>query len=792
MPGPGAETTVGEVRLGPAFRGRTSPVVASNGEDFLVVWTDYRVGNILDAFPGSMGDIVAARLTARGELLDLAGIAVCFEPGNQDNASVTWDGTDYLVTWTDSRDRNTAPDVWGAHVTLLGQVKEPGGFPVIRASGRQSNATVRSTPSQIVAMTWTEAFDGGGLIKSGVFRQELGLVESTGVPGWATSSAVEPLLRCASEACAVMWPAPSGGALGYIFDTRAIGNSLSSRVFAADSGISVTSLDRAGPGSYAATYVQNATDVRLGFVDDQLGVGGAPKLVSNSGVVGWSRVSGHADGGIVLTMHNVATNLVHLRATSFSRAGTVDSGVTVATLRYPGAFDVASNGRSDLVAWETLNSSFAGTIQVRLVPFDELTETIDAGEIISGSGLMQALPRLATNGTDFALAWVEIDANNVADLLATRLDADGLALDPVPLHIAGSVSRTTAPLIAWAGDNYLVAWATIDGLKGRRISATGALLEEELSLSPDAGVGGFSLAAGGTDFMAVFADLRVDAGSPTTIGATWVTSTGTVTPVSLDLPPSVFARTGASANWVGDHFVVLWTEAGDIYGEDYDVARGPLSATTRYTLDGGRAAPVLHSNDQAAWLMWRSSTPDSGVDVSGTAWPLDETPTPSRGAVFAGARGTQNNPVMVSSGEQALLVFQSAQDPLAYDEVSVEGTVLSRNAEPLQSLVFASKYTSRSPTAACAGRHCLVAWEGFRGDPGVVSRRVTVRPLAFPKPCQSLSECEGTESCFQGTCVRRRHYKVGCACDGTNELWALAAGTLLFWLRRRSAIPTAS
>ena len=96
---------------------RTSPAVTSNGNDFLVVWTDHR---------GTDWDIYGSRVSAAGEVLDGSGFAICSDPGDQTQPAVASDGTNYLVVWTSSG----GAGVFGARVSPQGIVLDPEGFRV--------------------------------------------------------------------------------------------------------------------------------------------------------------------------------------------------------------------------------------------------------------------------------------------------------------------------------------------------------------------------------------------------------------------------------------------------------------------------------------------------------------------------------------------------------------------------------------------------------------------------------------------------------------------------------------
>ncbi|MDP1916237.1 MAG: Ig-like domain-containing protein [Myxococcales bacterium] len=104
----------------------TAPIVSSSGSGYLVVWGDPRTG---------LSDVVAARLDLDGGLLDLDGIEVTTATHVQVPSDVAWDGTNYLVVWSDRS--LGVDDVVGARVSPDGSVLDPVGIPVSRAPGPQ-------------------------------------------------------------------------------------------------------------------------------------------------------------------------------------------------------------------------------------------------------------------------------------------------------------------------------------------------------------------------------------------------------------------------------------------------------------------------------------------------------------------------------------------------------------------------------------------------------------------------------------------------------------------------------
>ena len=94
------------------------PRIGSNGDDFFVVWRHREGGD---------GDVYASRVTASGTVLDPEGFPVSAEPVFEELPVVAWDGDNYLVVWTSWNERS---DVYGARVTPDGVVVDDPGFVI--------------------------------------------------------------------------------------------------------------------------------------------------------------------------------------------------------------------------------------------------------------------------------------------------------------------------------------------------------------------------------------------------------------------------------------------------------------------------------------------------------------------------------------------------------------------------------------------------------------------------------------------------------------------------------------
>jgi MYXO-CTERM domain-containing protein len=81
------------IALGSAANGELDPAVASDGNGYLVVWADQRNGG--DA------DVYGALVTAQGTVTTPSGIAIGTGPENASTPAVASNGNAYMVTWSD-------------------------------------------------------------------------------------------------------------------------------------------------------------------------------------------------------------------------------------------------------------------------------------------------------------------------------------------------------------------------------------------------------------------------------------------------------------------------------------------------------------------------------------------------------------------------------------------------------------------------------------------------------------------------------------------------------------------
>jgi hypothetical protein len=107
-----------------------NPSVAFDGTNYLVVWDDYGSGTFET-------DIYGVRVNQSGIPIDASSITISTADNGQLRPDIAFDGTNYLVVWFDKRISN-ASDIYGTRIDTNGTVLDPSGIPTIPFTGTQS------------------------------------------------------------------------------------------------------------------------------------------------------------------------------------------------------------------------------------------------------------------------------------------------------------------------------------------------------------------------------------------------------------------------------------------------------------------------------------------------------------------------------------------------------------------------------------------------------------------------------------------------------------------------------
>jgi hypothetical protein len=133
----------------------SSPTLAGAGGNFICTWSQPWL-NTMEANYGN-SDVVLRRLTPGGQLLDSACIVVSNSANAQIEPSVASDGSNFLAVWTDFRP-NT-PEVYCVRGVLVGPQGRPLG-PAFTIGPRRSNRPMAAYGGGCYLIAWSDSADG--------------------------------------------------------------------------------------------------------------------------------------------------------------------------------------------------------------------------------------------------------------------------------------------------------------------------------------------------------------------------------------------------------------------------------------------------------------------------------------------------------------------------------------------------------------------------------------------------------------------------------------------------------
>ncbi len=557
------------IPLSTAVNDQTSPSVAYNGTNFLVVWQDARSG---------VSDIYGTRVNSAGTVLNANGILISVAVGAQERPSVAYNGSDFVVVWEDSRNGNA--DIYGARVSATGVVRNPSGIPIsVNSHDQRRPRVARVGTDSMVVWQATPAYQ----------------VHAARLSNTGTVLNASDLI------------------LGSYF-------SFTSDVALASDGTSLLAAwsGRVTGGSGAEIVATRVTGLGVPLDNPTL-------VLSRSSNTQETPVVAHDGTNFLVVWQDDRNSGSDIYAVRVSETGTVldPSGLRLSSTHnvyamYPA---VAHDGTNFLVVWQEYYGTAQGIRGTRVSSAGSVVDPTPIDLVSQNATLLY--PTVAHDGTNFLVVWVD-GRNGNYDVYGTRVSGAGTVLDSTGIAISTATGLKRWPKVAHNGTNFLVVWQ--DGrnadndIYGARVSSTGTVLDPSgIALCTATGNQERpALTHNGLHFMAVWEDWR--AGRTEVYGAR-VDSSGTVVDpsgiaIATLVMPTWDAKSQPTVTHDGDSFLVAWDDRrvdlylSDIYGTRVSDT-GTLLDTQSFALAAGpltEAAPALISmGGQSSLLVYRST-----------------------------------------------------------------------------------------------------------------------------------------------------------------------------------------
>jgi hypothetical protein len=490
----------GRIAIATGPGGHEEPAVSYGAGTFLVVWKDSRLG------AGS--EVFGARVSPAGSVLDPSGIAISVAAGEQQAPAVAFGGTAFLVVWEDSQFAGS--QIRGARVDPAGAVLDP--------TAIQISTTVTDNDDAPAVTALGERF----------------------LVGWYGSSS--PGMPEGVDALGARIDADGTGRSEFVISAT-IGRS-----YQPGSGMA---LSTGGSGFFAAWE-----DIRSGPTALYGAEVTVEAVVRGPGTaLAWS-ADGQGQSAVAFdgTNHLVAfSDRRGAVAARIDPAGRMlDPSPIVLDASGGGQPSVAFDGTNYLVAWSGPGFRVAA---VRVSPDGyRIGDPVEMPLPPPYDREQLHGPSVASNGSGFLVTWVETPHSGGAVLRAARVTPDGGAAEPVDVARAYYLGE---PAVASDGSGYLVTWYDGSVVRGGRVGADGSPLDPEgITISALPGYGG-AVAWNGQRYLVAWATLNE---SGETVMAARVTSDGTVQDPDGILVAGGPGGRGGPVVAANGPFLVAWRE----------------------------------------------------------------------------------------------------------------------------------------------------------------------------------------------------------------------------------------
>jgi MYXO-CTERM domain-containing protein len=605
----------------PSKRARSGPAMASDGQNFLVVWGDNRRGGVYD-------EIYGARVAPSGALLDPVGFPIAIgESANTKEPRVAWGGKEYLVVWQ-SEQSSGAVEIRGQRVNAAGQAVNSAPIGIAAGSSKKTHPAVASRGNGYLVLWEDDA--AGNLDVRGTRLDGNGLVLDPAGIAIASATGDQKLPAVASDGAQylVVWEDASGtdsdiagtriDANGQRLDTPAL--TISSAVglqrtpavgFGAGRFFVAWADERGGlPDIYGTTVSQNGT------VEHPTGV-----IIANDGDREWEPEVAF-DGAnflVVWQWFNDPPTAPGEEENSHFEVFAARVSPAGARLDVPG-FEIIGNNRFDptvepyginasyvnptvayaggtyLVAWGDPRWSNhplgfqQGTIgnvyAARVTPAGAVAPGEGSGRALTLSAPSEARASIDFDGNNFLLLW-EGWRSAGSDIYGTRVSPSGAVLDSAGLSYGWSLDGGGQPIgaapglqelpaLARSASGAIVVWLNNLGkgdISGTRIGGSGQALDQNPQLQItgiDPWPSRLALASDGTDYLLVWSERLPVVGGDL---AAWIANPqelygirlSGLTGKSLDLNPIPIALAPGTQDYaavvsLGPNYLVAWQD----------------------------------------------------------------------------------------------------------------------------------------------------------------------------------------------------------------------------------------
>ncbi|MFH0777715.1 MAG: hypothetical protein V2A71_03700 [Candidatus Eisenbacteria bacterium] len=662
-----------------APRDQCKPAVASDGNGYLAVWSDKRSGSY---------DIYGARIDSCGRVLDVGGILISAEVGDQNDPSVAFDGNNYFVVWSDGR---SGPyDIYGARVTPEGVILDPDGIPISRACGDQVTPAVAFGNTSYL-IVWSDS----RVVDSDVYGARVNpsgaVLDPAGFPIWIDFYTTEnPTLAFDGTNYLVAW------------ETRTYSLVAALRVTAAGNII-----DRSP----------------LMFSSCPEGLWGrqhSPVLTFD----GTNYLGGWVVGGGVICVGRISKALE-----------IIDSAPIVLSARRPAAsLSLVFDGAEHVAVWaENRGGQSYDIYAARVTPSGQLVDPL--GLLVSATPTSETGPAIAACGRNCLAIW-EDGRNDTCDVYGTRVEFPEGVLDRSGLLISTEANNQTSPQAASNGSDYLVVWKDLRTPKGdifgALVSSSGTVSDSgAIAIAATGAAEANPIAASdGTSYLVVWESEGLGA-SRDILGIRLNTDGSLADTCAMAISAAPGYQCTPALSFDGRNYMTVWCDNRngtlDIYGTRVDPA-GMVLDPEGIAISRGACFerdPAIGFDGETYLVVWQDWRSGTGADIYGARLDRDGRVLDKNGFAVCAEPGNQSSPAVTWDGRRFLVVWVNEEDcafpGVCSARMNKQGTILDRGG-----VMVSAGTMKRKPRAAFDGTDYFIVWEEFDNRPFARAARVNL------------------------------------------------------------------
>ncbi|HMY18814.1 MAG TPA: hypothetical protein PKA58_20945, partial [Polyangium sp.] len=428
---------------------------------------------------------------------------------------------------------------------------------------------------------------------------------------------------------------------------------------------------------------------------------------------------------VVWTDYRYGTN-TDIYGVRVSSAGTVldTSGIPIAVAKnVQYAPSVATDGTNWMVAWA--DSRTISSFDIYAARVTAAGTVQDPDGIAVNTGGNRDTPAIAFDGTNYFIVHRQTSVNVRGNFVGTN----GM-VNPSAVSVANQPYSLSDLVVSWNGSNYFVGYTLYSGVtynrvSGRRVNAMGSVLDAtDINVCNNTITCGYSQIAVGSDGVNWLVAWDSYSASNSMYGGR-VAANGTLLDALGGFPigsgNSNSDPLGLTIAFAGNGYGVFWDDQLNAYGARVSSGGAVLVPATTLTTETGARDYVGAAHDgtnfYVAFRDSRAGTSNEiyGLRVSNALVKVDASST-----LLSRQANSERNPKIAYNGTNWLVVwedYRAVTDADIYGaRISNTGTVLDPSGIAISTVTGTSQF---APSVAANGADWLVAWRDGRPGPSL-------------------------------------------------------------------------